>query len=443
MLTILGRDKDLAQHKATSGVLTSTDLCAPFLDKPPRLIGAGSYNDVFAVTFKGKQLVMRLSYYSPYTLGKVQALIRQQLPYKQLMSRAQRITASDPVTVKNNYSRLTNILIEHNVCPHFVHMFHAKDVKCFAAMLRDQVKPERMRNNMSFRYNNVSFHEKFQTSLRLKLRHLSDMQQVVAVFQVFHAMAMLQQYVPNFRHNDLSLDNILITMTLPPARPKYIHYHLAGTDYWLPDTGIFTAVTDFDLAHAPASVQGPTGKPYSLQNQLITKDQFGNHNDAEARKINASPNRSFDAWYFLFRLRGALCNNNNSGGQQQQQLCKWLQTHELLSRFPDTKYASEVYPTLYPAVLLANAPIFQQFRLRPPPGSEIVGPTIQPRKLPIDIMLKQQPPQQAQNGIVRAPPVVGRPAIKQVSQVGGRKARSSGRKVSINAVLSHSAKRMG
>ena len=70
-----------------------------FLEKPPRLIGSGSYNDILAVVFKGQNMVMRLSYYSPYTLSRIQALIRTNPPYKQLLQGARRITTLDPVQV--------------------------------------------------------------------------------------------------------------------------------------------------------------------------------------------------------------------------------------------------------------------------------------------------------------------------------------------------------
>lgn len=359
--------------------LQAINLCQPFLDKPPRLIGAGSYNDVFVVRFRGHSLVLRLSYYSPYTLGKVQALIRQHLPYKQLLQRAHAVTAQDPVTVKNNYSRLCNLLIEHGVCPHFVYLYHQKDAKCFAATVKEQVKPERAKNNLSFRYNNVSFHERFQACLRLKLRQLSDLQLTVAVFQVMFALAVLQHYVPSFRHNDLSLDNVLISIGTPQAQAVH-HYRLKGMDFWVPDVGVFCAVTDFDLAHAPATVvpAGPGGKPYGLHNQLIAKDQFGNHSDVQARNINAKPNSSFDTNYFLFRLKEAL-------GARPSSVQGWLAGHTVLKQQAGAKYVSEAFPTLYPAVVLANAPMFQQFR-RPPPDSATISAVYQPTKLPVQIV---------------------------------------------------------
>ncbi|WIA10849.1 hypothetical protein OEZ85_011015 [Tetradesmus obliquus] len=357
--------RDMRTCRELSKQLAAANLSAPFLDKPPRLIGAGSYNDVFLIRYDSQAIVLRLSYYSPYTLSKVQGLIRQHLPYKQLLSKAHLVTAQDPVMVKNNYSRFCNMLIEHGVCPHFVYMFHQKDVKCFAALVRDQVKRERQRNNLSFRYNNVSFHEKFQTSLRLKLRQLTDLQLTVAVFHVLYALAVLQHYLPDFRHNDLSLDNILVTLVASgAAAAKYDHYRIGGTDFWVPDAGILTAVTDFDLAHACMTVApvaacgGKAERPYTLLNQLIVKDQFGNHSDAQARNINGTPNKAFDTYYFLFRLKEAL-------GSRPSEVQRWLAAHEVMHKSGKNKYIAQPYPTLYPNVLLANAPIFAKFRQGP------------------------------------------------------------------------------
>lgn len=374
--------RDLEAYQLLTSKLARSNLSKPFLDKPPRLIGAGSYNDIFVVRFDGQPMVLRLSYYSPYTLSKVQSLIRAKMPYQQLMDRARSVTAQDPVMVKNNYSRFANAIIEAGVCPHFVYMFQQKDVKCFAAQVKDQVKPERARHNLSFRYNNVSFHEKFQTSLRLKLRTLSELQVEVAVFQVLFALAVLQHYLPSFRHNDLSLDNILVT-TYAPTPGKFVHYRLAGNDYWLPDAGILAAVTDFDLAHAPAAIT-VRGKTFGLQNQLIAKNQFGNHTDAQARNINASQNKSFDAYYFLYRLKEAI-------GSRPGEVGKWLRNHEVLAKQGTAnKYISQAYPSMYPSVLLATAPALKQFTRCPDAAAAakeggqgaVVVTTYEPKPLP-------------------------------------------------------------
>lgn len=314
--------RNLAEYVKLSATLAESAMDSlDMLDKPPRLIGAGSYNDMFVVRFRGHVMVMRLSYYSAYTLGRVQSIIRQHLPYEELLSKSHRITALDPVTVKNNYSRFCNHLIEQNVCPHFVYMFGFRDVKCFAAHVKDQVRPDRMLNNLAFRYNNVSFHEKFHTCLRLRLRQLSDMQLRVAAFQVLYALAVLQHYVPNFRHNDLSLDNILITLTNAQEQKKahtFTSYKLPlGQEFLVPNVGVFTAVADFDLAHAPAiATLLPQNQRIGLQNQLIAKEQFAGHTDEQARNINSSQNPSFDSYYFLYRLKEALFGKK--AGQQQQ-----------------------------------------------------------------------------------------------------------------------------
>jgi hypothetical protein len=399
-------NRDMARYREVSSMLAACNLSVPFMDKPPRLIGAGSYNDIFCIKCKGHNMVLRLSYYSSYTLNKVQALIQLKLPYKQLIRKARGVTDLDPVTVKNNYSQLCNMLVDTGVCPHFVYMFHQKDVKCFAAMVRDQIKPERMRNNLSFRYNNVSFHEKYQSSLRLKLKQLTDLQLVCAVFQVLFALAVLQHYVPNFRHNDLSLDNVLVSVCKPTPN-RYVQYCIGGVTYWLPDAGIMTAVTDFDLAHAPATVTWNDGKskPYGLQNQLIAKDQFGNHTDVQARNINASANRSFDTYYFLYRLREAL-------GHRPSTVQSWLRQQGLMQQRPGMKYVAEVYPSLYPSVLLANAPLFAQFKKAPGPQAQ-VETTYEPvRNLPCSIVQSGNDPK---HGGQAAPAVA--PPPKQLRKV--------------------------
>ena len=332
----------------------------------------GSYNDILAIMIQGYSLVMRLSYYSPYTLARVQALIRQDMPYRDLLHRARRITALDPVQIKNNMARVCNVLADTGVCPHFVYMFAERDVKCFAQLLRDQLKPERMRNMLSFRYNNLSFHERFQSSLRVKVRQLSELQLHCAMFQVFFTLAILQQNLPEFRHNDLSLDNVLLNVYVPKA-DNYIHYRIGSIDYYTPDVGVFCAVTDFDLAHAPCVVNlhQANMKNITLMNHLIAKDQFGGHDDEQARRINASHNPGFDAYYFLFRLADALKKPAaaSPGGQHARFLRK-VQGLGVLQE--GVRYIDKTIPSLHPSALL-RGPFFQAFRQRPSSGASVVS----------------------------------------------------------------------
>lgn len=391
--------RNLAKYAKLSAMLAESPMDSlDMLDKPPRLIGAGSYNDVFVVRFQGHVMVMRLSYYSAYTLGRVQSIIRQHLPYDELINKSHRITALDPVTVKNNYSRFCNHLIDQNVCPHFVYMFGFRDVKCFASYVKDQVKPDRMRNNLAFRYNNVSFHEKFHTSLRLRLRQLSDLQLRVALFQVLYALAVLQHYVPSFRHNDLSLDNILITLTPTPGQEQQAHtftsYKLPlGQEFWVPNVGVFTAVADFDLAHAPAIATLPHNQRIGLQNQLITKEQFAGHTDEQARNINGSHNPSFDSYYFLYRLKEALNGRKGQKQQPQQQpggVAAWLEKQTNIGG--KVKYLGTTIPLLTPSLLLGNTALFGMFKRPPPHGAKVAASYAVAKLDTLSIQTSKQPP---------------------------------------------------
>ena len=255
------------------------------------------------------------------------------------------------------------MLVERGVCPHFVYMYAERDVKCFAQSLRTQLKPERMRNMLSFRYNNVSFHERFQGSLRIKVRQLTELQLQCIMFQVFFTLAVLQQYIPRFRHNDLSLDNVLLNVYTPQPN-SCIHYQVNGADYYVPDTGVFCAVTDFDLSHAPCMVQDRQGKQITLMNHLIAKDQFGNHEDEQARRINATDNPSFDTYYFLYRMADALRKPAaaHPGGAHAAMLSKIRGLGVLKD---GVRYIDQGIPALTPARLLSN-PIFALFRHKPP-----------------------------------------------------------------------------
>ena len=72
-------------------------------------------------------------------------------------------------------------------------------------------------------------------------------------FQMFAMLAAIQEHYPSFRHNDLSLANILVQPTrkvdLSDKEPAgYYKYHINGKEYCVPDIGFRILLTDFDYA---------------------------------------------------------------------------------------------------------------------------------------------------------------------------------------------------
>jgi hypothetical protein len=82
-------------------------------------------------------------------------------------------------------------------------------------------------------------------------------------FQMFAMLAAIQEHYPSFRHNDLSLANILVQSTKKldlldksnmnsensDKEPDgYYKYHINGKEYCVPDIGFRILLTDFDYA---------------------------------------------------------------------------------------------------------------------------------------------------------------------------------------------------
>jgi hypothetical protein len=72
-------------------------------------------------------------------------------------------------------------------------------------------------------------------------------------FQMLAMLASIQEYYPSFRHNDLSLANILVQSTRKTElgeneQPGYYKYTINGKEYYVPDVGFRILLTDFDYA---------------------------------------------------------------------------------------------------------------------------------------------------------------------------------------------------
>jgi hypothetical protein len=72
-------------------------------------------------------------------------------------------------------------------------------------------------------------------------------------FQMLAMLAAIQEHYPSFRHNDLSLANILVQPTRKvESQAKeavgYYKYHINGKEYCVPDIGFRILLTDFDYA---------------------------------------------------------------------------------------------------------------------------------------------------------------------------------------------------
>ncbi len=128
----------------------------------------------------------------------------------------------------------------------------------------------------------------------------------VVLFQLIAMLALINEKYPSFRHNDLSLPNILVQKTqLKPLEPNeypgYYKYNIFGKTYCLPDIGFRLLLTDLDYA---------TMKEFNITHEKIANDytkKFG---------VSDDPNPSYDChmalnWLDFCVLQLGLYNKHN------------------------------------------------------------------------------------------------------------------------------------
>lgn len=208
-------------------------------------IGTGKYSDIFAVHRGDDSFAMKISYYTEDTIEK---FIKKKR-YGDLEG-AKREKDQDSILVSEKFSKVTAVLLDKKITPHFVRVFEEQDVKNFAAKIPGLEK--RLNNLTTYQrmYNHVAFMDLFDTDLTRLLTHkvLDDNEIKIIIFQILYTIAAAQHTLPNFRHNDLSTNNVLVRNN----RKKMIfRYDVDGMVFYTP-TKYAVAVTDYDFVHVPS-----------------------------------------------------------------------------------------------------------------------------------------------------------------------------------------------
>jgi hypothetical protein len=120
-------------------------------------------------------------------------------------------------------------------------------------------------------------------------------------FQMLAMLALIQEHYPTFRHNDLSMSNILVQTTRKTdigvahssSTKGYYKYTINGKVYCIPDVGFRVLLADFDYA--------------SIKEMGITNEKLDNRYTKRFGAVS-EPNRSFDThmmlnWINMWTLR--------------------------------------------------------------------------------------------------------------------------------------------
>jgi len=203
-------------------------------------IGTGKYSDIFAVHRGDDSFAMKISYYTEDTIEK---FIKKKR-YGDLEG-AKREKDQDSILVSEKFSKVTAVLFDKKITPHFVRVFEEQDVKNFAAKIPGLEK--RLNNLTTYQrmYNHVAFMDLFDTDLTRLLTHkvLDDNEIKIVIFQILYTIAAAQHTLPNFRHNDLSTNNVLVRNN---RKKMTFRYDVDGMVFYTP-TKYAVAVTDYDF----------------------------------------------------------------------------------------------------------------------------------------------------------------------------------------------------
>ena len=105
----------------------------------------------------------------------------------------------------------------------------------------------------------------------------------VLFFQIISVLAVIHKKYPNFRHNDLKANNILIQNINMGKKPDIYKYSIDQVDFYVPNIGIQAKIWDFDFATIPGVVD----------NSKVTAEW--------TTRINIKPvkNQYYDIHYFF------------------------------------------------------------------------------------------------------------------------------------------------
>lgn len=386
-----GIRKSLAEKEAIGKRLirilkdSDTNELIRILDGAP-FVGCGAYNVIYQTMIPG--VVMRTSLYSPAILHSVSSFMIQppkdgsSLKPAKFTSRyradvdanalayGRKVLESDSVRIKNNMSHFTNMLVKQRICPHFVFMYAELDTPAFGKNIG------MLRYNKDFRrYTNVSFHDRYTSSLEdaISTARIDGNQLRAVIFQVLHGLMVLQHYLPGFRHNDLSLKNVLVSITDPkPDKAScYTVYGPTGglQKVMLPDVGVHAAITDFDLCHAPVRfVHFKNPKDWgiktgaTLENVAIENNERFQNKDAKELLRNAFV-PSFDVFIFLKNIHFCLYQMRAKQDQDYfkfAQVMQWLESFMLFDapEFARARYTHVDIPRLHP-INVINMPFIR------------------------------------------------------------------------------------
>ena len=162
-----------------------------------------------------------------------------------------------PVNVEKTFIKyLSDKLLKTKICPHLILYygdFDCKADKIFSIKEFNQYDKDSwekdISENLIYEQIKTLLIEETNTDLfkLLESENVTKKELLILLFQLFYTMVTVQYYLPNFRHNDLKTNNILISR-FPKIEGSYYKYTIFGMDFYIPNIGIRLKLWDFDFS---------------------------------------------------------------------------------------------------------------------------------------------------------------------------------------------------
>ena len=166
----------------------------------------------------------------------------------------------------------------------------------FLSFLREDLKPYQIDDLAATDPGKYALISDYTDNKPTKLDILTDDHWRVILFQILSCLATIHEHFPEFRHNDLKANNILV-QRLPPDTPKRFFYEINKQYYTVPAIGIIMKLWDFDFSCIPGII-----------------DNWKTEKEWAQEKYNIRPirNQYYDMFYLFKTLgvKGLIVNFN-------------------------------------------------------------------------------------------------------------------------------------
>ena len=143
--------------------------------------------------------------------------------------------------------KLLSYFVVNHICYHFVLPI---------TVIRGNDIHKLTEYNENFFYKSLYIHTEYINygdlqDLIESRRYNSNFYRII-FFQIIYTLAIIYEYFPRFKHNDLKANNILIEKV--NVYQKFIKYVFKNNTYFIPNIGFIVKIWDFDVAEIPGTI---------------------------------------------------------------------------------------------------------------------------------------------------------------------------------------------